>query len=364
MGRRRAAPAGVRERRAVELAWSERRGRSCLRLRGLPDTKLEELRRLSAAELARRVAVFPSELLEIAAGSSVAFQPIAGELAVDGDSVCFTPRFPFVDGTPYTVGVDGERWTIERARRDVAPETEVVAIYPSASEIPFNQLKLYVLFSAAMSEGSAVRAVNVLRADDGEPLEGVLLALELWDQNRTRLTLLLDPGRIKRGLAPHEQAGYPLEAGVPVLVRVDESFRDAQGRALRAGAMRQYEVGDAVRSKVDPRAWSIHTPTAGSREPITLGFDRPLDRALLEHGLSVCVDPGSELAGCSQIGPGESSWQFVPALPWQPGSYGVRIEARLEDLAGNSLIRVFDRDLSQPQDDPLQFSYATLRFRC
>ncbi len=39
---------------------------------------------------------------------------------------------------------------------------------------------------------------------------------ELWDPTGTRLTLLLDPGRIKRGLKPREDLGPILEAGSEV----------------------------------------------------------------------------------------------------------------------------------------------------
>ena len=68
-----------------------------------------------------------------------------------------------------------------------------------------------------MSEGFAARGVQVLRADSGQPLQGVFLTMdpELWDPERRRLTLLLDPGRIKRGLVPNLEAGYPLNEGNP-----------------------------------------------------------------------------------------------------------------------------------------------------
>ena len=36
---------------------------------------------------------------------------------------------------------------------------------------------------------------------------------ELWDPGMQRLTLLLDPGRIKRGVGPNLEAGLALERG-------------------------------------------------------------------------------------------------------------------------------------------------------
>ena len=44
-----------------------------------------------------------------------------------------------------------------------------------------------------------------LASDSGDTIAGALLSSEheLWDASRRRLTILLDPARIKRGLAGH-----------------------------------------------------------------------------------------------------------------------------------------------------------------
>ncbi|MFI5039292.1 MAG: hypothetical protein ACHQCG_05075, partial [Solirubrobacterales bacterium] len=293
MERRRPRVARLRHQLSLELAWSRSRGRDCLRVRGWSDGQLAELQRLSADALARRVAIYPSGL----AGAVGAPLPsMAGELEIERDGVRFTPRFPFVAGTTYVVRVGGRSWTLRRADQETAvPRVGVVEIYPTAETLPLNQLKLYVLFSGAMSEGSANRAVSLRRADGGGRIEGALLPMEpeLWDRDRTRLTLLLDPGRIKRGLSGHDQAGYPLTEGVAVVVGVEGSFRDAAGRPLLSAAERCYHVGAPVRAKVDPGAWQITPPPLASRECLTVDFDRPLDRALLEHSLTVAADDGT-----------------------------------------------------------------------
>ena len=38
-------------------------------------------------------------------------------------------------------------------------------------------------------------------------------------------------------------------------------------------------------------------------------------------------------------------WRVMPAQPWRPGSYRLRVSTDLEDVAVNSLRRVFDTDL-------------------
>src|SRR4029077_16843257 len=86
--------------------------------------------------------------------------------------------------------------------------TEVTHVYPTATALPENQLKFYIHFSAPMGRGEAYEHVHLLdakgRRDDLPFLE---LAEELWDASGKRLTLLIDPGRIKRGLKPREDLG-------------------------------------------------------------------------------------------------------------------------------------------------------------
>ncbi len=358
--------------RRLELAWSEHEGRGCLRIRGWTKAELGEL---AAAELGRRLAVLPSEVVEAGASLPVV-QPTAGRFEIDQDAICFVPRFTFLDGMSYSLLVDsgpGERrvdspevWTIQRPSPDNMPVTGVVAIYPSTDELPVNQLKFYVHFSNPMSEDWALRAVHVRRADNDEPLYGVFLEMdpELWDRDRRRLTLILEPGRIKRGLAPNEEAGYPLVEGVPIIISVNPEFRDAAGRPLRTGVERRYEIGPPVRVRVNPADWRYHCPTAGSTDPLTVEFDRPLDHALLEHSLWVHDAAGVALAGRGSVGPGERCWRFEPQSPWEEGRHLMIVDPRLEDLAGNLLIRVFDRDLTRAEDAPADARHVAIDFTC
>ena len=330
---------------------------------------------LGAPGIGRRLAFLFGEFIEADANLR-AIQPIAGRFEIDQHAIYFIPRFPFRDGMGYSLlvdlplgegGVDSlEVWTIQRPAPEGTPTTDVVAVYPSTDQLPVNQLKLYVHFSSPMSEGWVARSVHVRRADNDEPLEGVFLVMEpeLWDPERRRLTLLLDPGRIKRGLVPNEEAGYPLIEGVPVIVTIATDFRDAAGRPLRTGAERRYEIGPPVRARVTPADWKRHCPTAGSTNPLTVEFDRPLDHALLQHSLWVHDAAGVALAGQGSVGTGERCWRFEPQSPWEEGQHQVTVDPRLEDLAGNSLSRVFDRDLMRAEDAPNNEGHVAIEFTC
>jgi hypothetical protein len=205
-----------------------------------------------------------------------------------------------------------------------------------------------------MTEGHAARAIEVVREDTGARLQDVFYQgrSELWDPARRRLTVLLDPGRIKRGLGPHEAMGYPLAEGAWITVTVTERFRDGDGAPLAKGMSRRYWVGPPLRRAVDPDLWRIAWPAALSLDPLDVRFDRPMDHALLHSALRVTGADGAPVAGRIEVGPEEASWRFHPDRPWAAERLALVVELHVEDLAGNSLVRVFDRDLDRLEDAP------------
>ena len=152
--------------------------------------------------------------------------------------------------------------------------------------------------------------------------------------------------------------------GVPIIVSLDAEFRDAAGRPLRSGAERRYEIGPPLRVRVNPSDWRYHWPTVGSTDLLTVEFDRPLDHALLEHSLWVNDAAGVALAGRGSAEKGERTWSFEPQSPWEKDRYQVLVDPSLEDLAGNSLMRVFDRDLLQAEDAPADARQVAIDFTC
>lgn len=350
-----------RRRLRIELSTAE--GPHRVRLLGLPRETLLRLRGLGERELADEFPVYPREHLE---GGVRPLDAMAGLYEVGPDALAFVPRYPLVPGLDYTMlapsaEAEAQRVAFRLPLAPAEPTTEVLAIHPSGDRLVRNQLKLYVEFSASMSEGQAARHVRLERAGTGEPIEDPFVPEpELWDRERRRLTLLFDPGRLKRGLRPQLEAGYPLREGVAVRVVIGEGFRDADGNPLRARFERRYEVDGDLRDRVDPRDWECRLPTAGAAEPLVVRFDRPLDHALLQHSIEVTDDAGRPVRGRADVGPAEQSWAFTPAAPWPKGEYRLAVDPRLEDLAGNSLARVFDRDLERDEGaaDPARESIA------
>jgi hypothetical protein len=329
----------------TEVSWSRSGGADCIKLTDLP--------------AGAGVQVQPGT-----ANAAGGLPPMAGQLVRDGADLYFVPRFAFIDGTAYTVTVEGAvAATLLRTRPDRVATTEVAGIHPTSAEVPRNLLRFYVWFTAPMSDGYAAAHVR-LADEDGSTICGALLPgeHELWDASRRRLTVLLDPARIKRGLAGHRATGYPLRSGEPVQLVVDSGFLDARGLPLRAGTHRRYQVGADERRLVDPHSWLLTAPHAGTSEPVQVAFGRPLDHGLLARCLHVTGPGGEPVHGAVHIGAGEQTWQLVPRRAWAPGQHQLIVDPALEDLAGNSVSRVFDRDLTRPEDQPRQARLVTLAF--
>ncbi len=287
---------------------------------------------------------------------------VIGQYSVLRDRVRFEPRFPFADGVAYRVEVEprrldalaglasagGEparsthRFSIPAAKIDRI--TRVLAVHPGIDRVPSNMLRWYIEFSSPMEPGSAHEHVHLLE-ETGRPVEDAFLRVdeELWDPQRRRLTLLFDPGRVKRGVRANLEMGSPLIEGHRYRLVIDPAWPDARGAALASGYDREFDVSPADRESPDPARWTVSTPAAGSREPLRLSLGEPLDHALVARMLSV-ESHGRPVSGNVTISPGDSVWTFTPAPAWRAGTYSVRVDATLEDLAGNSVARVFDAD--------------------
>ena len=91
-------------------------------------------------------------------------------------------------------------------------------------------------------------------------------------------------------------------------------------------------------------------------------FDRPLDHALLQHCLRVSAAGGVAVPGTAAVVEDERSWSFTPAEPWAAGHHTLVVDAMLEDTAGNSVRRVFDRDLTDDMQSPDAVDHAAVEF--
>lgn len=309
--------------------------------------------------------------LEVFVAGSEGLPPLLGDLAREADALAFVPRFPLQAGMRYRAvyRVPGAAAPVVEvlevaAAAPAGPATVLERIDPSPDVLPENLLKLYLHFSAAMSRGEAYRRVALLDAQ-GRTVELPFLELdqELWDPDGRRLTLLFDPGRVKRDLLPHEEAGPPLQQGRSYTLVVDRGWPDARGNPLASEARKSFRVGPPDHTPPRSSDFRLVPPAAGTRDPLVVSLPEPLDRALLERVLEVVDRFGDPLRGDAVVGDGERRWSFTPEAPWRAGEYALRAASILEDLAGNSLGRPFEVDVFERVEDRFLELSESLRFR-
>ncbi len=297
--------------------------------------------------------------------------PLIGDTRREGDGLVFEPRFPFDRGLTYLARLQSDgpvrEFEFSFPPIEVLPKVELVLVTPTADHLPANLLKFYLHFSAPMSRGEAYRRVRLLD-DAGRVLEGAFLELqeELWDPDTRRLTLLIDPGRIKRGLVLHEELGPVLEPDRRYTLQVDREWRDGRGAPLLRGLSKTFVTVAADVQSPDPWAWSLSTPVAGTRQALEVELDEALDHALLERVVYVLGPRGDELPGVARVLEGERSWNWTPKDPWAAGPHRLAVEAILEDLAGNSVGRPFELDRRvwpdlDPSDESVLLEFEVTR---
>jgi len=347
------------ERAAPHVAVDLARAPQAVEVRGLGRTAARRLQRLAPNDAVwpRLVAVY----VERSGTDSASTPAVIGRYVVSGDRVRFEPRFPFAAGVSYRVEVDtsalrrepepGATRAAPLAHRFVLPTvthertTRITGVYPSVARVPSNLLRWYIETSAPMEPGNALQHVR-LTDEAGRDVSGAFLALdqELWDPERRRLTLLFDPGRVKRGVRTNGESGAPLVAGRRYRLVIDDGWTDGTGAQLASRFEHAFEAMEADRRSPEPDRWRLTVPRASTRAPLQVSFGESLDHALATGMLAVLDPDGERVPGSVALAEGDSTWTFAPALPWLAGDYSLRVGGALEDLAGNNVVRVFDVD--------------------
>lgn len=297
-----------------------------------------------------------------------ALPPILGSYRIEGDALVFQPRFPLQPGLRYravfTSASEPITFRFDIPESEAIVSTTVEHVYPSTNRLPENQLKFYLHFSAPMSRGEAYSRIHLLDKG-GDPIDFPFLELneELWDREGKRLTLLFDPGRIKRGLVPYEEVGPSIKEGETYALVIDRDWRDARGKPLKQDFKKFFSVIAADRETPDPESWLLTPPQAGSLQPFSVEFPEPLDHGLLMRLLEVMDIQGNFVEGSVQVDRNETRWGFTPQQPWRAGDYSLSVDTTLEDLAGNRINRPFEVDVFERVEERITTTTVSLPFQ-
>lgn len=306
-------------------------------------------------------------------------QPIAGKYVWQNDSILFTPAFPFTAGGTYHAVFSGEALLkISTSRNDLPPgevvtltfqvpakqfpRTSIESLYPSSPVLPENLLRMYIHFSGPMMPGDAYQHIRLYN-QEGKVVERAFLVIdqELWNEDRTRLTLLFDPGRIKRGLKTNLDLGPPLREGRTYNLVIDSAWQDIHGNSLQQSIRKTFTVTVAQRTKLSTKRLHILPPAEGSRNAVVISFDRTMDHTLIFKHVSVLNASSEKVRGTYEL-TDDRHLTFIPDASWQTGNYTVTISPLLEDVCGNNFNNPFDLDLAEGSrsnsTEPIKLSFS------
>jgi hypothetical protein len=220
----------------------------------------------------------------------------------------------------------------------IQPSSEMrIRISPQANVLPVNTLRFYLHFPRP-GEADFGRDRLWLLNDEEQVVRDPFLVLsqELWSGDGRRLTILMEPGRIKRGLGTDPSHEPALVAGRTYSLVIT---------ALGQTARRTFRVGDPVLEAVDETHWRLVPPAVGSLDPAVVHFDRVMDSALCETEIAVLTPSGEIVHTRVSLAPDGTTARLIPSHPWRAGEHSLVISERLEDVCGNRLGEALDHDL-------------------
>ncbi|WP_327287858.1 hypothetical protein [Streptomyces sp. NBC_01198] len=212
-----------------------------------------------------------------------------------------------------------------------------IRISPQAGVLPANTLRFYLHFprpGEARFDRDRLWLLDQEEQVVREPF--LVLSSELWSVDGRRLTVLMEPGRIKRGLGadPSHEAALVVGRTYSLVVT-----------ALGQTARHTFRVSDPVLEAVDETHWSLVSPPAGSLDPVVVNFDRVMDAALCQDEIAVLAPSGEVVRTHVSPAPDGTAARIIPSHPWRAGEHRLLVSERLEDVCGNRLGEALDHGL-------------------
>lgn len=277
---------------------------------------------------------------------------VLGDYSVRNNQIVFTPRFlpdPSISyiisfsnaklNSIFDTSLNNEIFT-EKVNFSAidSKEPEVVSISPDLTTFPENILRIYVEFNSPMSFENPYHFISI-KNNQGEQLVEpfVIIPEGLWNIDRTRLTILFHPGRIKRGVGPNMTEGDILENGKKYIMEISKEWKGSSGKTLNSSFQKSFTVSYPLREKINFIEWDLIANEDGVLYIKTL---HPLDQVLAKRMLFIKAKEGD-------IQP--SRVEFISAyqlrITWSKQSvseYELIIDPRLEDICGNNPLNAFD----------------------
>jgi hypothetical protein len=213
-----------------------------------------------------------------------------------------------------------------------------IRISPQAKVLPANTLRFYIHFPRP-GEAHFDRHQLWLLNEEEQVVQDPFLVLsqELWSLDGRRLTVLMEPRRIKRGFGAD-----PSHDPALVIGKAYSLVFTALGQTVS----HTFRVSDPVLKAINETAWRLVSPTVGSLDPAVVHFDRVMDAALCEDEIGILTPSREVVQTHVSLASDGTAAQLIPRHRWSTGEHRLVVSERLEDVCGNRLGEALDHDLS------------------
>ena len=247
----------------------------------------------------------------------------------------------------FTIPFEGERTV-----------PSVKAVHNLCNQVPANLLKIYVEFSEPMSEGRAYQYCHLINSQTKDTVDQAFLELEpeLWNDDRSVLTLWLDPGRIKQDLIPNKTLGTVLDFNTPYTLFISPGWKSQKGVATDSLYQRNFTTVVRDIWKPDVTEWIVTVPEKPN-DKLRILLNELHDWSLMRSSISIWKGD-DEVKGTIEVDECNRLFFLTPKEQWTPGEYQVRVDSRLEDFVGNNLNRLFETDVTNNATTNSQKEYV------
>lgn len=278
-------------------------------------------------------------------------KPILGKTTITEKRIAFYPWVPLQRDVVYTLVWDGKTKNFSISQEEEYSVLQVKAVHPSSDSVPSNLLKWYIQFSRPVNPSKIYDHITLIDAS-GKVVERAILPLEtpLLSEDGKTLTMWMEPGRQKRHLGPNDRLGEVMRPNSPYTLRISQKLRDKNGLFLERAHEHHFQTEAPDRKSPDTKQWLLQLPKSGTKEGLRLIFKETLDYGSLHESFAIVTPKGEAIDG--NFNYEDTEVHFYPVLPWTAGTYVLRFNKRIEDVAGNNLERPFDRDIAIPLRTP------------
>ena len=316
----------------------------------------------------------PREEIQVYKGNAIDYAAIAHTASILGNTTwrdkhtVFTPLVPFDIETPYTMVYQGESFVFTIPNTSGSQALALQAIYPNTATVPVNILKWYIQFSKPVNPVKIYDHIQFL--DESQtPIDRSILHLgaPLLSDDGTLLTVWVEPGRQKRLLGPNRLLGSVFKENHTYTLHIAKTLKDTEGMPITANVSHRFSTTAADRNMPAIASWKLEKPKPTTTQALVIKVNDQLDFGSLLDAISITHN-SRPVSGALQWDAVKETISFTPSIAWNKGEYTIKVNAILEDTAGNNLNHLFDKPIdttavakSKPSNSENQ-EYRLLRF--